>query len=320
MSPILPGVLSGVGLTFLVVASGAVGRVAGIVTERTVRELTRVAIGLLLPCFMFEKVLRDFSWHRVADYGVIIASSAAMLTAGLALGWAACRALGVEGRPRRLAMALAAFNNSLNIPVPLAMALLPPDEASAVIVMFTLYNLVWSPLLWSLGVWLVAADEPRERGGWRRAMMSPPGLAVVLGVLCRTPLLEGAATHPSLALIHQAITWVGEAAIPICLVILGGILAGTAQRRRFDRRVLAVAVLVKLVALPALALAALRLIPGADPLLALAIIIQASSPPATNLVIISEHYGGDVDTAGAVIFLTYLLSLVTFVVWIGLAV
>ena len=87
VNSISEGVLSGVGQTFLVAAIGLVGRLLGVIGDRTIRELTRVTIVLLLPCFLFEAVLRDFHWAQLSDYGLMVAAALGMLAAGLALGW-----------------------------------------------------------------------------------------------------------------------------------------------------------------------------------------------------------------------------------------
>ena len=76
---------------------------------------------------------------------------------------------------------------------------------------------------------------------------------------------------------------------------------------------------IKLGAVPLLATLWVWLGPAVTPLVATALMIQAASPPATNLVIIAEHYDGDVDTVGATLVVTYALSMLMFVVWLGLA-
>jgi predicted permease len=316
VNSISEGVLSGVGQTFLVAAIGLVGRLLGVIGDRTIHELTRVTIVLLLPCFLFEAVLRDFHWAQLSDYGLMVAAALGMLAAGLALGWGGARALRLGPRDRCTAMALSGFNNSLNIPIPLALALLPGPESGQLIVLFTLYNLVWSPFIWSLGVWLIAPHSGGGRALWR-TLVTPPGVAVVAGILATTPGLRGAIAHPRLELIHSSVQWVGDVSIPLALVILGGIIGGLLKRLRIHWRVVALVSVVKLLAVPALALLFINLAPGLAPTLKLALMIQAASPPATNLVIIAEHFGGDTDTVGASLVVTYALSMGTFVMWLA---
>lgn len=317
MNAISEGVLSGVGQTFLVAAIGLAGRLTGVIGERTIHELTRLSILLLLPCFLFEAVLREFSWSRIGGYSLMIFAAFAVLAVGLSLGWLGSRVLGLGERDRRTVMGMSAFNNSLNIPVPLALALVAASQADQLVVLFTIYNLVWSPLIWSLGVWLIASHRG-NRAFWK-TVITPPGVAIVVGIIAATPPLRDAMLSPRLDFAHAAIRWSGSAAIPLSLLILGAILGGMLRRVKFHWRVVGLVTVVKLIIIPAVALALLKLAPGLDALVVLALIIQAASPPATNLILIAEHYGGDTDTVGATLVATYALSILTLVLWISLA-
>ncbi|MBN1476142.1 AEC family transporter [Candidatus Sumerlaeota bacterium] len=311
-------VLSGVGQTFLVAAVGLIGRLLGIINEQTLRHLTRITVALLLPCFLFEAVQRSFSWGEVSSYGLMILAAFGLLAVGLALAWVGAHALGLGARDRHTTMALCGFNNSVNIPVPLAMALLSTADADRMVVLFTIYNLVWGPLMWSLGVWLIAknGDGETRRSVWGM-LITPPGVAILIGVLAQCPGVIRVTTHPAMGTLHGALTWTGEAAIPMCLLILGGIIGGLLRRMSFHWRVVGLTAVVKLLAVPAIVWLTLRLGPSLEPLVALALMMQAASPPATNLAIIAEHWGGDIDTVGATILVTYLLSLAGFALWLG---
>jgi predicted permease len=317
MSLVSHGVVNGVGLILVVAGVGFVGRRIGAITEQTLRELSRTAINLLLPCFLFEAVRSDFSWEHVSDYGSIMAAAVAFFALGIGLAWGFARALRLEGQDRSTALALSSFGNSLNIPLPLALAWLTPEESSKVVVLITLYNLVWSPLIWSVGVWLLAPSHHAERGWWRN-LITPPAVAIILGVVSTAPPLSGVLGAPSLSLLHTAVTWVGAAAIPIAVVVLGGILGGMIHRMRFHAPVVGISLAVKLLALPAVVLAFLKLGPALTPMVTKTLMLEAATPPATNLIIIAEHYGGDTDTVGATILVTYVLCLITFVLWLGL--
>ncbi len=317
MDALSSGVLSGVGQTFLVAAVGLVGRLLGVITEETLRHLTRVTIALLLPCFLFEAVLREFSWGQAPEYASMILAAVTLLGVGLALAWAGARALRLDQRDRHTAMALGGFNNTVNIPIPLALALFAGNDAGRLVVFFTLYNLVWSPFIWSFGVWLVAPHGGADRPWWRAAL-NPPGLAILAGVVAHLPGVHSVVGHGHLGVLHKALAWTGEAAIPCALLILGGILGGLLRGVKFHWRVIGLTIVVKLFALPALTWVVVRLIPGLDPLVAIALMIQAASPPATNLIIISKHFGGDTDTIGATLMITYLLSIATFALWLSL--
>jgi predicted permease len=318
MDSVTQAVLTGVGQTFLVAAVGLIGRLLGVITEQTLRHLTRITVALLLPCFLFEAVQRSFSWGELSSYGLMIFAAVGLLAVGLALAWVGAHALGLGPRDRHTTMAMCGFNNSVNIPIPLAMAMLVTAEADRMVVLFTIYNLVWGPLMWSLGVWLIAKNGGGEsnRSVWGM-LITPPGVAILIGVLAQCPGVIRVTNHPAMGVLHSGLTWVGEAAIPLCLLILGGIIGGLLRRMTFHWRVVGLTTVVKLLAVPGIVWLTLRFTPAVEPIVALALMMQAASPPATNLAIIAEHWGGDVDTIGATILVTYLLSLGGFVLWLG---
>ena len=48
------------------------------------------------------------------------------------------------------------------------------------------------------------------------------------------------------------------------------------------------------------------------------LMVQAASPPATNLVLISENYGGDTRSVSSMMLIQYLLAIIMMPVWIAL--
>lgn len=46
--------------------------------------------------------------------------------------------------------------------------------------------------------------------------------------------------------------------------------------------------------------------------------IQACSPPATNLILMVKSYGGDTQSVSAMMLVLYLLSILIMPVWISM--
>ncbi|WDP87909.1 MAG: AEC family transporter [Desulfobacter sp.] len=53
------------------------------------------------------------------------------------------------------------------------------------------------------------------------------------------------------------------------------------------------------------------------PLVCTMLMIQASSPPATNLILIVKRYGGDTQTISAMMLIQYLIAIFAMPVWIA---
>ncbi|SLM32144.1 hypothetical protein MTBBW1_60044 [Desulfamplus magnetovallimortis] len=47
-------------------------------------------------------------------------------------------------------------------------------------------------------------------------------------------------------------------------------------------------------------------------------VIQASSPPATNLILIVKNYSGDNNSISSMMFLQYLICILAMPLWLAL--
>jgi predicted permease len=149
-------------------------------------------------------------------------------------------------------------------------------------------------------------------------MVNPPSVAVVAGLVMN--LLDATRHIPSFAL--QAIEWLGQAAVPLSLILVGATIADQIGRRDPNRngadrvKVIGWACSLRLAVLPAAFLLVAWLLPASLELKRV-LVIEAAMPSAVFPVLLARHYGGDPPTALRVVLSTSIIALATIPLWIS---
>lgn len=285
---------------------GAIGfwlRRRGTFTRETIEALTRLVMNVTLPALAVVSLVRQLSFGTHHGWWRISLLFIGLLAVGLMIGWLVGAGL---ARPvRRTVAAMVGFPNAGYLPLPLVAALLPVEEARAAYVIIFLFILGFGPTMWSLGVWLLIG-RPGQRLDWRECV-TPPLIATVGALIVAA--LGWDRYIPAAVLLP--LRWLGECSVPLIMLVLGGMLAEYTGRGTGAWAVVARLTVARLIVMPALVMAGLRLV-ETDRLLALVLVIEAAVPPATSLVIIARRYRSPQEPWVAQgIVVTYLASLVT---------
>lgn len=303
---------------FAVIGVGALARRVRWLSEEADRSLLKLGIDLLLPCLIFTVVAENQALRQAGNlllspgvgFGtMVLGLAAAMLVARLG-----SRVTGLSGTAGRRTFALSVgIHNYGFLPLPLVRQMFSDETLGVLFV----HNVGAGLALWTLGVAIVSGTL--DRRAWRK-MINPPSVAVVVAVafnlLDVTPLL-----HQYADFLMTAIKWLGEAAVPMLLILVGATIAD--QLRSGDRlpnrvesaKVILWSCLLRLGLLPAAFLLVAMLIPASQELRSV-IVIEAAMPSAVFAVLLARHYGGHPGTALRVVLSTSILSLVTIPLWI----
>ena len=206
--------------------------------------------------------------------------------------------------PRPL-IALFACQNAGFLPLPLIRALAPTEIQVYMFFLILAFNLV----LWTFAVSLLSAHAELK------VVVNAPLLGLLVGLL-----LAATGLYQRLPeLVQTGLEWIGDIALDVALVALGGILATIPLSRFRLRKDYFWFTLIRQVLYPlawflviwALPLDALR--PEMQFGLRLAILIQVVAPPATNLMIIVKNYGSPEQVAytGGAMLYSYAAAVVT---------
>ena len=299
-----PALLAAVAPTFVVLACGfALRRLHGLRPEADGSMLT-VAVNFLYPCFIADTVLNSTALRDVRTVAVAPLVGFSLLLICFALAALVAKMLRLQSpQPARTFAFSAAIPNWGYLPIPVVLQLFPKDTMGVLFV----HNIGLELALWSAGIWLLSGS-----GSWRKVLTVP--FLAILGALALN-LAHGADWLPRIAL--DSLHMLGQAAIPLSLLLTGAMLADAVVSLRDDRRPLITVAgcLVRAALLPPLFLAAAYWLPVSLDLKRV-LAVQAAMPCAMVPVLLSRHYRGDTGIAVQIVLASTALGLLTIPLWL----
>ena len=302
-------VLSAVLPVFAIMGVGFLLRRLDWLTEESDHSLMRVTINALIPCLVIDSVISNQSLREPGT--VLLAPAVGFITvlAGIALAYACTRLVGLRQtvQARTFAYCTGIYNYCY-VPLPLAL-LLFKHRPETVGVLFV-HNVGVEIAFWTFGLMFLGGASLKE--GWKKAINAP-----VISILVALSLnyTNGAQWMPGFLLTTAHM--LGQCAFPLGILLIGAVISD--EFRAFHSspgwRVMTGACLIRLGMLPVLFLLIAKNLPCSAELKSV-IILQAAMPAAVFPIVISKHYGGDINTALRVVLSTSVLGLLTIPLWI----
>ena len=210
----------------------------------------------------------------------------------------------------------ASYGNGVQVGIPVAAALFGDTGLALHVALVSLHGLVLLTLLTVL-VELDLARAHRNatplatlRTTLRNAFLHPVTLPVIAGLAWNR---SGLGLHP---VVDQTLASLGQAVVPLCLVLIGLTLAQYGLRGRW-RPALSASVL-KLLVLPALVLGVAHFVFGLAGLPLAVVVVMAALPTGTNALIFAQRYDTLQAEATAAIVVSTLAFAATASVWLAL--
>lgn len=280
-----------------------------ILSQDQVKALSAIIIKILLPCLIFSNIMKNFQPGELSIWPLIPLVAIAMVGVGLL----AAAVLFARQLPEKKNMlSLASIHNASYLVLPIG-SILFADQFETFKLYCFLYILGISPILWTLGKYLVSSTPGRKINLCE--LITPPFVANLLGlILVFTHIRDFV---PMIVL--DPIEFIGSATIPLAIFILGAVL-GTIS---FDFRPYlldgARVTVIKLILLPVCTIAVLYAtgMGVTYPLLASFFVLEASSAPATATLIQVKHYGGDEHKISSIILINYICCIITIPFWMA---
>ncbi len=299
----------------------------GLFRKDDAKTLSRVLIDLVVPAKLFVATAAGLTGETINECAVVILVVVIMILAGM--GWARIGSTVLrdsDSRTRRALVPLTAIQNAMYIPLSLAPALVPPELSNRVTVYVGGAILPTFLLQWTFGVYLLRSrgeGPPAGIASSLRNAITPPPVGMIAGAVCAfvSPLAlaaRGEGGPIAAVLVFDACHLLGMALAPLAMLILGMLIANCSFKK-LRPGVLVIPFSYRLLAAPALMLLALNtpVLNWVTAPLALVLMVEAASPPATSLSIIAVRYDGDWETVSAVLLATYLSALVTMPAWVA---
>ncbi len=255
--------------------------------EYRIRFVTQLSMTLAVPCLLFTALMKT-EIEPAALRDVAMAAAVAYLAITI-VAWCLVRASGLN---KQTFLAPLIFGNTGNLGLPLALFAFGDEGLGFAVVVFAIMS-VYS---FTFGVWLVAGG-----GSIGKVIKETMVAATLLGLLF---LWQDWTTPRFLA---NALTLIGQMAIPLMLITLGVAIARIAPSALGKSLVLSV---LKFVVCTGVAcwsgwLFGLASIPFA------VLILQVATPVAVTSYLLAEKYGADADAVAGLVVISTTLSVFT---------
>ena len=241
------------------------------------------------------------SSHALSNGAVLSILGITILTLGgqMILAHGFTKFLRIERRPAGVYRFMLVFSNCGFLGYPVVRALFGADA----VFVASMYNLIFQILCFTYGVRQVGGD-PSAREFRPKMFLTP---MVVTSVLALILYLANVPFHP---MVVETLSLLDRITSPASMLVIGCVLAAYPIKTIFGRWHAYVFCLVRLIVIPVIVWAVLRLF-VTDPLIFGVMVVLSALPAATNTALICSKYNGDESTAASGLFLSTALSLIT---------
>ncbi len=295
-------------LLLIAVAAGILIR-KNSVSKEQVHSLSVITVNVFLPCLILSKTLARFDPQSLGFWWALPLTGLFLVLSGM--GFAALLfGFKPSGKPL---LPLASMQNSIYIVLPIGQ-ILYPDQFDLFALYAFLLTMGLTPLMWSVGKVLISGGK-NTRIQWQD-FISPPLVATLTSLV----LVFSGLSSSLPTVIMGPVNLLGSATVPLAVFILGATLSTISFTDMPAGRDILVVAAVKFGILPLMVFAALysTQLYHTMPLLCSLLIIQASAPPATNLILIVKSYGGDSQSIGSMMLVQYLICIIAMPLWLAL--
>lgn len=185
---------------------------------------------------------------------------------------------------------------------------------------YTLFTLAFYILCYSWGLYVLVPKD-RNSSLWenlKKGLLTPPIIALAVGILLG--LLNVAEFMPEFLL--NALESAGNCQGPVAMVLAGFVIGGYNFGELLKNGKVYSATFLRLIAIPAAAVMALKAIGASELIQTLALIVFAT-PLGLNTIVYPAAYGGDTKTGASMAMISHVLSVITiplmylvFIVWL----
>ena len=302
---------------FSMILMGVLARRRGLLDSAGTRQISLVVTNVLYPALIYASLVQTFSLRGLAAHWTLPAGALLIMATGFCIGLLAAGLLRFrDERERRAFRFQCTINNYVFLAMPLVL-IYWGQEAVALLVFSTVGSEI---SVWTLGVIALTG----QRLEWRslRQLVSMPMGAILAAVLTLGIASATGWRLPQDGLVgdlRQALLgvldMVGKGTVPLAMMVAGSRMAEL-QPKHLRRLPQLAVVVLRLLVVPAAALALLRLLPFA-PGARNVLTVVAVMPSAIASVMLSDIYEADSEFAATAVLLTHAIALLTIPLWLG---
>jgi predicted permease len=292
---------------FTIIAAGVFLRLAGWMKPEADSSLLNIGVNLLYPALIADTILGNSLLSRAGDLWLppTLAFSVIALSMGLVL--LLLLPLRLPSDTLRAGVVCAGMQNYGYLVIPLVESLYDRDTLG---VLF-LHNLGVELAMWSLAVSVLSHGKG---GSFWKNLLNVPVLSIAASGLLN--LVHAQSWLP--LFLRKSLHVLGQAAIPLALLLTGATLIDLARQRSSGPTPIAalgLSLVARLALLPLLMLALARWLPMPQALQRI-LILQAAMPAAMLPAVLCRHYQSDSRFSLQIILATTAIGLVTIPLWL----
>lgn len=267
-----------------------------------------------LPASIFMSMMEHFKPNQLANLSIGLIYSILSISIGLLLASLIVSFLKLSKGQRGLMITAMNFANTVFIGMPLNEALFGTISIPYLLV----YYIVNTIMLWTVGVWIIAADDPtinskgqKVKFDWHHLIPAPLWGFIVALPFIFIPWLK---THLLVSFVTTTLSKIGGLVTPLSLIYIGIMLSNFGLKNmKFDRSVI-VTLFGRFVTAPIImtilifigAQAGLTIIP----VFYKTLIIQAATPTFAVLPVLATTYHSDVQFATNIVVTSSVLFII----------
>ncbi|AZZ61537.1 AEC family transporter [Oenococcus sp. UCMA 16435] len=273
----------------------------GFFHQQTSDDLTSILLYVVSPCLIINAFEEPYSPIRIRQFlltlmGIILFYIVDILIAQIIFGKT------VDPTLKRVVQYGSVYSNAGFMGVPLASSLFGSQGvffAAASLAAFNIFN--WTH---GIGLFQPKQDQLDHKAALQKVVLNPNIIAIVSGLLIfllsiKIPFV-----------INQTVKYVGSINTPLSMIVIGNSLAGIKFNRRMFNGKLLLALIMRNLIFPVIAILILRLL-GISGIAFYTTIVMAACPVAGILVLFTLQARGNPRQAITLMSISTILSLVT---------
>lgn len=273
--------------------------------EESSKAISKVVLDVFFPLLTFATITTQFRKEDFHDLWIMPVAGVMLMCVSFFFGWGLKYCMKFKTKERMGTFHhICAINNYIFLPIIVLQNLYPEGRHVALLLLMNIGSTVG---LWTFGI--VAFQGEINIKKLLQTFYSVNIIAVVVGLVWLfSPI-------PIPALLKNVSLKLGNMAVPMMLIIIGGALyrcAGKMFEHKFDLILIS---LVRLAIIPVIVIVILKyFVLKFFPIpqdMAEVLMIVVLMPAASSSVVFAKEFGGAEDFAGAAIVLTTILSLAT---------
>lgn len=298
----------------LLMAVGYFCRGKGWFDDKFSKGLSQIIMKVALPCGIFMSMLKRFHLNQLKSLSKGLVYTILAILIGYVISWGVVKLLHVPRGKRGLMMTGINGANTVFIGMPLNIALFGQISIPYLLV----YYIVNTIIIWTLGVWVIAGDDPTTEGksgikiNWKHFLPAPIwGFIVAIPFLIWMP--DAATALPTF--ITKTLSDLGDLVTPLSLMYIGIMLKDFGILNIHFDKYLNISLMGRFIVSPLIMFGLVYfgmhvMGIGMVSMFRKTLIIQAATPSLAVLPILADQYHGDVQFATNMVVATSTLFVI----------